>query len=151
MLEDEDIHWMRHALELAHRAQLEGEVPVGAVLVQDGAMIAEGWNQPIGHHDPSAHAEIQCLRAAGQVLHNYRMPETTLYVNLEPCSMCAGAIVHARIQRVVFGAPDPRTGAGGSVFDLMRVKALNHQVEVVGGVLESESAELLRGFFRARR
>ena len=142
---------MQHALELARRAEAGGEVPVGAVLVRDGAMIAEGWNRPIASHDPTAHAEIQCLRQAGQRLANYRLPGTTLYVTLEPCPMCAGAIVHARIARVVFAAPDPRTGAGGTVFDLLRNEALNHRVEVIGGVLEAESADLLKGFFRARR
>lgn len=124
---------------------------MGAVLVQEGAMIAEGWNRPIATHDPTAHAEIQCLRQAGRRLANYRLPGTTLYVTLEPCPMCAGAIVHARIARVVFAAPDPRAGAGGTVFDLLRSESLNHRVEVMGGLLETESANLLKGFFRARR
>jgi tRNA(adenine34) deaminase len=150
-LESPDTHWMRRALELAQWAAREGEVPVGALLVKDGALIAEGWNRPIGRHDPSAHAEIQALRAAGQALANYRLPGTTLYVTLEPCPMCAGAIVHARVGRVVFAAPDPRTGAAGSVYNLLQSNELNHRCEVQGGVLAEESAALLRHFFRARR
>jgi len=148
----EDEHWMRHALALARRAEAEGEVPVGAVLVRDGEPIGEGWNRPIGEHDPSAHAEIMALRAAGKAVGNYRLPDSTLYVTLEPCPMCAGAIVHARVTRVVFGASDPRTGAAGSVFDLLPSDArFNHRTACEGGLLADEAGELLRAFFRARR
>ena len=128
-LESPDIHWMRRALELATLAAREGEVPVGALIVKDGELIAEGRNRPIAHHDPTAHAEIQALRAAGKVLNNYRLPGTTLYVTLEPCPMCAGAIVHARVERVVFAATDPRTGAAGSIYNLLQSEKLNHRCE----------------------
>ncbi|MCW8918673.1 MAG: tRNA adenosine(34) deaminase TadA [Gammaproteobacteria bacterium] len=150
-LESPDIHWMRHALELATLAAREGEVPVGAVLVRDGGLIAEGRNSPIAGHDPTAHAEIQVLRAAGKALNNYRLGGTTLYVTLEPCPMCAGAIIHARVQRVVFAAPDPRTGAAGSIYNILQSNELNHRCEVDGGVLARESGALLRDFFRSRR
>ncbi len=147
-----DEHWMRRALTLALRAQGEGEVPVGAVLVRDGELVGEGWNRPIGEHDPSAHAEIMALRAAGRILGNYRLPDTTLYVTLEPCPMCAGAIVHARVARVVYAAADPRSGAAGSVFDLLPSDArFNHRTTCEGGLLADEAGELLRAFFRARR
>jgi len=143
---------MQRALELARHAEAQGEVPVGAVVVLEGEIIGEGWNQPIGRHDPSAHAEIMALRDAGQSQQNYRLPESTLYVTLEPCPMCAGAIVHARVGRVVFGASDPRSGAAGSVFDLLPSdQRFNHVTDAVGGVLADESAQLLRQFFRARR
>lgn len=149
---EHDLVYMRRALELAACAEAEGEVPVGAVVVgADGEVIAEGWNRPISLSDPTAHAEINALRAAGQALGNYRLPGATLYVTLEPCAMCAGAMVHARVQRLVFGAPDPKTGAAGSVFDLLRAPALNHQVDVEGGVLEQECAAQLRSFFQRRR
>lgn len=150
-LESPDTHWMRHALALAELAAREGEVPVGAVLVRDGKLVAEGRNRPIGNHDPTAHAEIQLLREAGKVLNNYRLNDTTLYVTLEPCPMCAGAIVHARVKRVVYATPDPRTGAAGSVYNLLQSNELNHRCEVEGGVLAEESGTLLREFFRARR
>ena len=143
---------MPHALTLARRAADEGEVPVGAVLVRDGEVIGEGWNRPIATYDPSAHAEIQALRDAGQRLGNYRLPGTTLYVTLEPCVMCAGAIVHARVERVVYGAPDPKGGACGSVFDLLPSDArFNHRTACTGGVLAEACGETLRAFFRARR
>jgi len=143
---------MLRALALAKHAQDQGEVPVGAVLVLNDEIIGEGWNQPIRRHDPSAHAEIMALRHAGQYQKNYRLPDSTLYVTLEPCPMCAGAIVHARVGRVIFGASDPRTGAAGSVFDLLPSDArFNHRTEVSGGGMADESAELLRQFFRARR
>ena len=143
---------MRRALKLAQRAAEAGEVPVGAVLVLDGKIIGEGWNQPIGSHDPSAHAEIVALRAAAGAQRNYRLPGTTLYVTLEPCPMCAGAIVHARVDRVVFAAVDPRSGAAGSTFDLLPSdERFNHCTGVEGGVMADESASMLRGFFRARR
>ncbi len=150
-LESPDVHWMRRALELATLAAREGEVPVGAVLVKDGQLIAEGRNRPIADHDPTAHAEIQLLRAAGRAMQNYRLSGTTLYVTLEPCPMCAGAIVHARVGRVVFAATDPRTGAAGSIYNILQSNELNHRCEVEGGVLAEESASLLRHFFRSRR
>jgi len=149
---DQDSRWMSHALELARHAQSsEGEVPVGAVLVQDGKVVGEGWNRNIGASDPTAHAEILALRDAGRRLGNYRFPGAELYVTLEPCAMCAGAIVHARIARVIFAARDPKTGAAGSVFDLLQHEKHNHRVEVSEGVLGEEASELLRGFFRSRR
>ncbi len=146
-----DTQCMQRALELAREAAAAGEVPVGALLVREGEILGEGRNQPIAHHDASAHAEIVALRSAGQAAKNYRLPGRTLYVTLEPCPMCAGALVHARVERVVFAAADPRTGAGGSVFDLMRDARLNHRCVVEGGLLETESAALLREFFAARR
>ncbi|MEW6646029.1 MAG: tRNA adenosine(34) deaminase TadA [Pseudomonadota bacterium] len=151
MSESDDIRWMMRALELAQRAAAEGEVPVGAVVVKDGEIIGVGWNRPIAAHDPTAHAEIEALRAAARQVGNYRLVDTTLYVTLEPCAMCAGAMVHARVKRVVFGAADPRTGAAGSVFNLLQAAELNHQAEVCGGVLAEESGALLRAFFQARR
>ena len=146
-----DENWMRYALQLAQQAALQGEVPVGAVLVQDDNILGEGWNQPISLNDPSAHAEMLSMRAAGQSAANYRLPNTTLYVTLEPCSMCAGAMIHARIARVVFGAYDPKTGAAGSLFSVLNDPRHNHQVQISGGVLAEECAELLRTFFRERR
>ena len=142
---------MTLALGLARDAELHGEVPVGAVLVLDDKVIGQGRNGPIARHDPTAHAEIVALREAGQQLGNYRLPGTTLYVTLEPCPMCAGAMLQARVERLVFGCQDPRSGAAGSVFDLLQAPQLNHQVRVDGGVLEVESRELLQAFFRARR
>ena len=146
-----DEEWMRHALVLAERAQKQGEVPVGAVLVKHNAVVAEGWNKPIAHHDPSAHAEIMALRLAGQRQENYRFPNTTLYVTLEPCTMCAGAMIHARVGRVVFGAYDPKTGAAGSVFNVLGDARHNHQIEVLGGILAGQCGDTVRDFFRARR
>ena len=143
---------MRRALELAvHARDAEGEVPVGAVLVLDGESIGEGWNRNITLSDPSAHAEIAALRDAGKRLGNHRIPGSILYVTLEPCAMCAMALVHARVTRVVYGASDPRTGAAGSVFDTLISDRHNHRIEVQGGLLADESATLLRDFFRARR
>lgn len=142
---------MRDALSLARRAADAGEVPVGAVLVRNGERIAEGWNQPISAQDPSAHAEMIALRAAAVRLQNYRLPDTTLYVTLEPCAMCAGAIIHARVQRLVFGATDPKAGAVRSVYDIIAQPRLNHRVEWTGGVLETECGEILRDFFKSRR
>ena len=147
----EDRHWMSVALALAARAQEVGEVPVGAVVVREGKQIGEGWNRPIGDHDPTAHAEICALRDAAQHQQNYRLPGTTLYVTLEPCVMCAGAMVHARVARVVYGASDPRAGAAGTQFQLLQSEVLNHRCEVVGGVLEEACSTLLKQFFRARR
>ncbi|MEA3276122.1 MAG: tRNA adenosine(34) deaminase TadA [Pseudomonadota bacterium] len=143
---------MGRALELAERAAAQGEVPVGAVLVKDGEIVGQGWNRPIGEQDPSAHAEILAMRDAGRRLGNYRLPGTTLFVTLEPCVMCAGAAVHARVERVVFGAPDPKGGACGSVFELLPSDhRFNHRVECTGGVRAEECGALLREFFRRRR
>ncbi len=142
---------MRHALSLAQRAGREGEVPIGAVVVKFGKVVGEGWNRPIAECDPSAHAEMQALRAAGKHLGNYRLCDTTLYVTLEPCTMCAGAIIHARVGRVVFGAYDPKTGAAGSVFDVLVSERHNHRVVCEGGVLETDCSVMLTRFFRARR
>ena len=147
----DDEHWMRHALTLSARAAAQGEVPVGAVLIREGEIVGEGWNQPITLHDPSAHAEMLALRAAGLLASNYRLPNTTLYVTLEPCPMCAGAMIHARVERVVFGAFDPKTGAAGSVFNVLTDERHNHRINVSGGVLQEDCAETLRAFFRARR
>lgn len=143
--------YMCEALALARQAAAAGEVPVGAVVVKDGAIIGRGYNQPISRSDPSAHAEIMALRAAAQHLGNYRLVDCELIVTLEPCSMCAGAIMHARIARVVFGAADPKTGACGSVVNLFGESRLNHRTQVVGGVLADESGVLLREFFAGRR
>lgn len=146
-----DESFMREALVLARQAEAMGEVPVGAVLVKDGAVIGSGWNRPISANDPTAHAEIAALRAGAAALGNYRLTDTTLYVTLEPCAMCAGAMVHARVKRLVYGAADPKTGAAGSVFNLTRTELLNHRLEVEGGVLAEECGELLKGFFSRRR
>jgi tRNA(adenine34) deaminase len=143
--------WMRRALELAARAEAEGEIPVGALVVRDGEIAGEGWNQPITARDPTAHAEIVALRAASARAGDYRLGGTTLYVTLEPCPMCAAAMAHARVARVVFGAWDPRQGAMGSVFDLANSAALNHRIDAFGGVLSDDCGELLRRFFAARR
>ena len=147
----EDEQWMSRALELARRAGEAGEVPVGALLVKDGEVVGEGWNRPILSHDPTAHAEVMAMRDAGERIGNYRLVETTLYVTLEPCPMCAGALVHARVKRVVFGAFDPKTGAAGSVFHLLQSPEHNHYIECEGGVLAEECGGLLRDFFRGRR
>lgn len=150
-LESPDSYWMRQAMNLALRAAREGEVPVGAVLVKDGALIGEGWNRPIGSCDPTAHAEIQALRAGAKNINNYRLLDMTLYVTLEPCAMCAGAIIHSRIKRLVFGAYDPKGGAAGSVFEILGTDKLNHRLEFTGGILEVECANLLTEFFRIKR
>lgn len=142
---------MTRALELAAQARDQGEVPVGAVVVHEGAIIGEGFNQPVMLVDPSAHAEMQAMRRAARRMDNYRLADATLYVTLEPCAMCAGAMVHARIKRLVYGAADPKTGAAGSVFDLVRADRLNHQLDVEGGVMAKECGELLTDFFRERR
>ena len=147
----DDTRWMRLALEQAQLAALAGEVPVGAVVVQAGQVIGVGRNAPIGEHDPTAHAEIKALRNAAQALGNYRLEGCTLYVTLEPCAMCSGAMLHARLDRVVFGAPDVKTGAAGGVLNLFGQSALNHRTQVTGGVLAEEGAALLRGFFKPRR
>jgi tRNA(adenine34) deaminase len=148
----DDERFMRRALELArHARDAHEEVPVGAVLVLDGNIIGEGWNRTITTHDPSAHAEIAALRDAGHRVGNYRLPGSTMYVTLEPCVMCAGAIVHARVARVVFGADDPKTGAAGSVFDTLASPLHNHAVRIERGLCALEAGDLLRQFFRARR
>jgi tRNA(adenine34) deaminase len=146
-----DDEFMRRALQLASRAQEEGEVPVGAVVVLDEQVIGEGWNRPISAADPSAHAEIQAMRSAASARKNYRLVGATLYVTLEPCAMCVGAMFHARIRRVVYGAADPKTGAAGSVVDLFSQQKLNHHALVQGGVLAAECGALLSSFFASRR
>jgi tRNA(adenine34) deaminase len=142
---------MRRAIELAGQAAALDEVPVGAVLVLDGRIVGEGYNAPISQSDPTAHAEIRALRAAAAACGNYRLPGSVLYVTLEPCPMCVGAILHARVARVVFGAPDPKTGAAGSVVDLFASERLNHHASVTGGILAEDCAALLRQFFAQRR
>jgi tRNA(adenine34) deaminase len=146
-----DDRWMQHALDLAHKAKVAGEVPVGAVIVLNGELIAEGWNQPIRSSDPSAHAEIISLRDAGQKLGNYRLLDAELYVTLEPCPMCVGAMLHARVKRVIYAATDPKTGALGGAYDLLNSVSHNHSFEVTKGVLEEQSRQMLQGFFRSRR
>ena len=142
---------MRHALALADRAEAEGEVPVGAVVVRDGAVLGEGWNRPVAAQDPTAHAEILALRAAAQAAGDYRLGGCTLYVTLEPCPMCAAAMSHARIVRLVFGSFDPRQGAAGSAFNLVMAPALNHRIDSYGGLLSEECGAKLRRFFAERR
>ncbi|QJR81791.1 tRNA adenosine(34) deaminase TadA [Alteromonas pelagimontana] len=146
-----DEKWMRHALTLAARAEALGEVPVGAVVVIDNSVVGEGWNASITEHDPSAHAEMRALRAAAREIENYRVVDATLYVTLEPCSMCAGLLVHARVKRVVFGAYDLKTGAAGSVMQLLQHPQLNHQIDVQGGVLADTCGGMISAFFRRRR
>lgn len=143
--------WIQHALSLAANAQAMGEVPVGAVVVLNNEIIGEGWNQPIARCDPSAHAEMIALRQAAAKLKNYRLPRASLYVTLEPCAMCAGAILQARLEKVVFGAYDPRAGALGSVFNIFQNKALNHKVDFMGGILAEKCGLMLKAFFAARR
>ena len=150
-MSSDDLTFMKRALDHARQAEAAGEVPVGAVIVKDGVIVAEGWNHPIGAHDPTAHAEIVALRAAGAALGTYRLTGTTLYVTLEPCAMCASAMVHARVQRLVYAATDPRAGAAGSVFNIVQHPSLNHRIECTGGVLADECGALLRSFFVARR
>ncbi|HET9123127.1 MAG TPA: tRNA adenosine(34) deaminase TadA [Acidiferrobacteraceae bacterium] len=147
----DDAHYMRRALELASVAQDSGEVPVGALAVYAGSVIAEGWNQPIALTDPTAHAEILVLRNAGRALRNYRLPGVVIYVTLEPCAMCMVAMVHARVDRVVFGARDARAGAAGSAFDLAVAPQFNHRVAVTGGVCADACTEQLKAFFASRR
>jgi len=146
-----DVDFMRRALVLAQRAALDAEVPVGALLVRGDDVIGEGWNRPIMSQDPTAHAEVVALRAAAQRIGNYRLERTTLYATLEPCAMCMGAALNARVSRVVFGAWDPKAGACGSVIDLPREPKLTHRVDIFGGVCSDESAALLREFFETRR
>jgi tRNA(adenine34) deaminase len=148
---EQDEYWMRHALSLADNAQQQGEIPVGAVLVKDNQIIGEGWNQSIILHDPSAHAEMMAIREAGKLLQNYRLVESCLYVTLEPCSMCAGLLIHSRIGRLVFGASDFKTGAAGSFLDLLGDSRVNHHVEVKRGVLAQQCGDKLSAFFKLRR
>ena len=147
----EDRHWMQHAMALGDVAEKEGEVPVGAVVIRDGKVLGEGWNRTISNSDPAAHAEIVALRQAGEVAGNYRLPGCTLYVTLEPCCMCAGAIVHARLDRVVYGAADPKTGAAGGVFNLLTDPRHNQVPEVEGGCMSEECSDQLKQFFRLKR
>lgn len=151
MSTETDIKWMEKALELAKKAEAAGEVPVGAVLVKDDQLIAEGWNQPISSHDATCHAEIMAMREAGKKLNNYRLIDTTMYVTLEPCSMCVGAMIHARVSKVVYGAAEPRTGALGGAFNLLEANQHNHIFEVVSGVLAEKSKTILQNFFHSRR
>ncbi len=147
----DDVFWMQQALNLAAQAQAAGEVPVGAIIVQDDVLLSEGFNQPISRNDATAHAEIIALQAACRKQQNYRLPGATLYVTLEPCVMCAGALVHARIERLVFAASEPKTGAAGSLLDVFSLPNLNHRIICESGVLAEQSSQLLRDFFRQRR
>lgn len=151
MSTEQDEYWMRHALALADNAQQQGEIPVGAVLVKDNQIVGEGWNQSISLHDPSAHAEMMAIREAGANLQNYRLVGSCLYVTLEPCSMCAGLLIHSRIDRLVFGASDFKTGAVGSLLDLLGDPRMNHHVQVDAGVLAQECGDKLSAFFKLRR
>jgi tRNA(adenine34) deaminase len=146
-----DQDWMRYAIRLAQRAEQQGEVPVGALVVYENRCLAEGWNQPIQNHDPTAHAEIQAIRKAGQVLNNYRLIDCTLYVTLEPCVMCMGAIAHSRVKRLVFGAFDPKRGAVCNALQLSDAPFLNHHIDWQGGILEADCSSLLTDFFKAKR
>ncbi len=146
-----DTHWMKKALELAQKAEEAGEVPVGAVIIKDNQLIAEGWNQPITSNDATSHAEIMAMREAGKKLNNYRLVDTVMYVTLEPCSMCVGAMIHARVGKVVFGAAEPRTGALGGAFNLLEANEHNHFFDFEGGVMAEESRVLLQRFFQSRR
>lgn len=146
-----DKKYMQRAFELAKEAQAHDEVPVGAVIVYQDQIIGEGWNQPISSNDPTAHAEIIALRDAAKKLNNYRLPDATMYVTLEPCAMCAGAIVHARLAKLVYAIDDPKTGAGGSVFNIMQTDELNHKVEIEEGIMEDECRSLIQNFFKEKR
>ncbi|OHU89228.1 MULTISPECIES: tRNA adenosine(34) deaminase TadA [Pseudoalteromonas] len=148
---EQDQYWMSQALAYADKAKQQDEIPVGAVVVKDNQLIAAGWNQSICQHDPSAHAEMLAIREAGKVLENYRLVDCTLYVTLEPCPMCAGLLVHSRLKRVVFGAKDAKTGAAGSIMNIVKEPRLNHQLEVTEGVLAEQCSEKLSAFFKRRR
>ncbi|MGM0542066.1 MAG: tRNA adenosine(34) deaminase TadA, partial [Pseudomonadota bacterium] len=148
---EQDLFWMQYAYRLAEKAESQGEIPVGAVIVLAGKLVAEGWNQSIQNHDPTAHAEMVALKSAGQAIENYRLIDSTLYVTLEPCPMCATAMVHARVARVVYAAPDLKTGAAGSVFNLAANENLNHKLEILSGVLQAECSAQLSHFFKSRR
>jgi len=151
MVETNHQRWMEKALELARKAEAVGEVPVGAVIVKDNQLIAEGWNQPITTNDATSHAEIMAMREAGKKLNNYRLVDTIMYVTLEPCSMCVGAMIHARVGKVIFGAAEPRSGALGGAFNLLEANGHNHLFDFEGGVLAKESRVLLQRFFQSRR
>jgi tRNA(adenine34) deaminase len=151
IIEQQDINWMQHAINLAKQAALHNEVPVGAVLVLNNQIIGKGFNQPIKNNDPTAHAEIIALRQGADNLNNYRLLDTTLYITLEPCAMCAGAIIHSRVKRVVYGAFDPRAGGAGSVFSILQSDKLNHKVEICSDVMSKECGDILREFFKERR
>ncbi|MCF6435855.1 tRNA adenosine(34) deaminase TadA [Pseudoalteromonas sp. MMG022] len=148
---EQDQYWMSQALAYADKAEQQDEIPVGAVVVKDNQLIAAGWNQSICQHDPSAHAEMLAIREAGKVLENYRLVDCTLYVTLEPCPMCAGLLVHSRLKRVVFGAKDAKTGAAGSIMNIVKEPRLNHQLEVTEGILAEQCSEKLSAFFKRRR
>ncbi|WP_338411246.1 tRNA adenosine(34) deaminase TadA [Pseudoalteromonas nigrifaciens] len=147
----DDNYWMQQALTYAKQAEQLGEIPVGAILVKDNQLVAAGYNRSITDNDPSAHAEMMAVRKGGKGLNNYRLIDCTLYVTLEPCSMCAGLLVHSRIKRLVFGAADAKTGSAGSIMNLLQEPKLNHQVEVLGGVLEGQCATIISDFFKRRR
>ena len=151
MQSESDSKWMERALELARQAEAAGEVPVGAVIVKDDEIIAEGWNQPISSNDATSHAEIMAMRVAGEKLGNYRLLDTTVYVTLEPCSMCVGAMIHARVAKVVYAASEPRTGALGGAFNLLEANQHNHIFEVEAGLMAEESKSMLQNFFQSRR
>ena len=146
-----DKEWMQRAFELAQKAKEHDEVPVGAVIVHENQIIGEGWNQPISSNDPTAHAEIIALRDAGNNVGNYRLPNATMYVTLEPCAMCAGAIIHARLSKIIFAVADPKTGACGSIFNLLQAEELNHKVEIDKGIMEDECRSLIQTFFKEKR
>ena len=150
-MSEDDLRFMSHAIDLAREAERAGEVPVGAVIVKDGRIVGEGWNRPISTHDPTAHAEIIAMRAASEHLSTYRLLDTTLYVTLEPCPMCAGAMVHARVKRLVYAATDPRAGAAGTVFNIVQHAQLNHRLDTEGGVMAAQCSEMLRAFFAGKR
>ena len=148
---DEDLKFMKLALGLAKKAELKNEVPVGALIVQNGEIIGQGMNTSISDHDPTSHAEINAIREAAKAIKNYRLKDCTIYVTLEPCAMCVGAIQHARIEKIIYGAPDPKTGACGSMIDLISVKEINHHAEAIGGILEKECGQILKDFFLSKR
>lgn len=148
---DEDLKFMKLALGLAKKAELKNEVPVGALIVQNGEIIGQGMNTSISDHDPTSHAEINAIREAAKAIKNYRLKDCVIYVTLEPCAMCVGAIQHARIEKIIYGAPDPKTGACGSMIDLISVKEINHHAEAIGGILEKECGQILKDFFLSKR
>jgi tRNA(adenine34) deaminase len=148
---DEDLKFMKLALELAKKAELKNEVPVGALVVRDGKIIGRGMNTTISDYDPTSHAEINAIREAAKAIKNYRLKDCTIYVTLEPCAMCVGAIQHARIDKIIYGAPDPKTGACGSMIDLISIKEINHHAEALGGILEKECGQILKDFFLSKR
>ena len=148
---DEDLKFMKLALGLAKKAELKNEVPVGALIVRNGQIIGQGMNTSISDHDPTSHAEINAIREAAKAIKNYRLKDCTIYVTLEPCAMCVGAIQHARIEKIIYGAPDPKTGACGSMIDLISVKEINHHAEAIGGILEKECGQILKDFFLSKR